>query len=157
VIGIFSKFGGIEGHHSTTDIPIFERIFLGGPNTVRGFEFRGLGPHFHGDALGGAAAWYGNVEYVFPLFQKYLRGVFFLDYGNLAPDFGSFTIDETRSRPAAGSGSTSPSWAASRSHRPLPGLALPAGRRGQDEALPVHDRHAVLTRTDLAPEVPGIQ
>jgi outer membrane protein insertion porin family len=102
VIGLFSKVGGIQPHHSTEDIPIFERFFLGGPNTVRGFRFRGLGPHLHGDSLGGTTAWYGNVEYVFPLFMKYLRGVIFFDYGNLAPDLDSFTIEETRL--AAGGG-----------------------------------------------------
>jgi outer membrane protein insertion porin family len=102
VIGLFSKVGVIEGHHSTDTIPIFERFFLGGPNSVRGFQFRGLGPHFGGDALGGSAAWYGNVEYVFPLFQKFLRGVVFLDYGNLAPDFESFSLDETRLAVGAG-------------------------------------------------------
>jgi outer membrane protein insertion porin family len=102
VIGLFSKAGVIEGHHTTESIPIFERFFLGGPNTVRGFEFRGLGPHFNNDSQGGAAEWYGNVEYVFPLFQKFLRGVVFLDYGNLATDFNNFTLDETRL--AAGGG-----------------------------------------------------
>ncbi len=102
VIGLFSKFGIIEGHHSTESIPIFERFFLGGPYDVRGFLFRGLGPHFRGDALGGTTAWYGNLEYVFPLFQKYLRGVVFLDYGNLSPDFQEFVMDETRL--AAGGG-----------------------------------------------------
>ena len=102
VIGLFSKAGIIEPHHDQADIPIFERYFLGGPNTVRGFEYRGLGPHFGSDALGGAAAWYGNVEYVFPIFQKYLRGVIWLDYGNLAPEAGDFDLSKTRL--AAGGG-----------------------------------------------------
>ena len=96
VIGMFSKFGVIEPHGNTESIPIFERFFLGGPYDVRGFRFRGLGPHFNGDAQGGTAAWYGNLEYVFPLFQKYLRGVLFLDYGNLSPQTSTFTLDEMR-------------------------------------------------------------
>ncbi len=96
VIGIFSKVGIIEGHHTTDSIPIFERFFLGGPNTVRGFKFRGLGPHSGHDPIGGTAAWYGNVEYVFPLFQKFLRGVVFFDYGNLSTDLDSFKLEEMR-------------------------------------------------------------
>ena len=97
VIGIFTKFGIMEGHHNSVDrIPIFERFFLGGPNTVRGFRFRGLGPHFKKDALGGTAAWYGNFEYVFPIFQKFIRGVFFFDYGNLAKEPSVFELDDMR-------------------------------------------------------------
>ncbi len=96
VIGLFSKVGAIEGHHNTDSIPIFERFFLGGPNTVRGFKFRGLGPHVGHDPVGGTAAWYGNVEYVFPLFQKFLRGVVFFDYGNLSTDLETFDLAEMR-------------------------------------------------------------
>jgi outer membrane protein insertion porin family len=103
VLAFYTKFGVIEGHHNTESVPIFERFFLGGPNTVRGFRFRGLGPHTRlKDPLGGAAAWYGNIEYVFPLFQKYIRGVIFLDYGNLATEPSAFELDEMRF--AAGGG-----------------------------------------------------
>jgi outer membrane protein insertion porin family len=77
-------------------VPIFERFFLGGPFTVKGFRFRGLGPHENRDPIGGTAEFYGTLEYSFPLFQKLLRGVVFLDYGNLAPDISAFTLGEMR-------------------------------------------------------------
>lgn len=102
VIAVNSKVGLIEHRSDTTKIPIFERFFLGGPNSVRGFRFRGLGPHFFGDALGGTAAWYGNVEYIFPLFQKILRGVLFFDYGNLETDLQAFDLDRMRYTVGAG-------------------------------------------------------
>ncbi len=102
VIAVNSKMGLIEHRGDTTKIPIFERFFLGGPNTVRGFRFRGLGPHYFGDALGGTAAWYGNVEYIFPLFQKILRGVLFFDYGNLETDLQAFDLDKMRYTVGAG-------------------------------------------------------
>lgn len=102
VIAVLNTFGVIEPHDSGDSIPIFERFFLGGPFTVKGFEFRGLGPHENRSPVGGTAELYGTVEYSFPLLQKYLRGVFFLDYGNLAPDLSEFTFDEMRY--AAGGG-----------------------------------------------------
>ncbi|MBI4587011.1 MAG: outer membrane protein assembly factor BamA [Planctomycetes bacterium] len=102
VISLFSKFGFMEGHHQTDSLPIFERFFLGGPNTVRGFDIWGVGPHFGRDPLGGTTEWYGNIEYVFPLFQKILRGVIFLDYGNLSADQVEFDVETTRF--AAGGG-----------------------------------------------------
>ncbi len=117
VISVSSRLGLIDGHHDTDEIPIFERFFLGGPNTVRGFDFRGLGPQFFGDALGGTAAWYGNVEYVFPIFQKFLRGVLFFDYGNLESDISTFDLD--RMRFAAGVGI--------RVNFPFLGTPLPVG------------------------------
>ena len=117
VISVSSRLGLIDGHHDTDEIPIFERFFLGGPNTVRGFDFRGLGPQFFGDALGGTAAWYGNVEYVFPIFKKFLRGVLFFDYGNLESAISSFDLD--RMRFAAGVGI--------RVNFPFLGTPLPVG------------------------------
>ena len=97
VISLFNKFGGMEGSNQTNDIPIFERFFLGGPHNVRGFRFRGLGPHSTSkEALGGTAVWFGNLEYVFPIFQKFLRGVVFLDYGNLAVEPSVFDLEEMR-------------------------------------------------------------
>lgn len=97
VISLNNRFGIIEPQHDQDEVPIFERYFLGGPNTVRGFRFREMGPHEGRDPIGGTAMLYGNLEYTFPLFQKILRGVIFMDYGNLATTMSEFeTIDEIR-------------------------------------------------------------
>ena len=102
VISLQNRFGLIEPHTSRDFIPIFERYFLGGPQTVRGFRFRGLGPHENGTPFGGTAQLWGNIEYTFPIFQKVLRGVVFFDYGNLAPSLDDF--DFSQMRYAAGGG-----------------------------------------------------
>ena len=96
VVSLLNRFGIVEPQHSGDGIPIFERFFIGGANTVRGFKFRGLGPHERGDPTGGTAMLYGNLEYSFPLFQKILRGVVFLDYGNLSPEISTFSFSEMR-------------------------------------------------------------
>jgi outer membrane protein insertion porin family len=67
-------------------IPIDERFFNGGSNTVRSFGERDLGPHDHrGHPLGGEFYTIFNVEYTFPLYGE-LQGAVFSDAGNLLPD-----------------------------------------------------------------------
>lgn len=71
------------------EVPIFERFFAGGRDSIRGFDFRGMGPHQNGDPVGGEAYVFASVEYSFPLFVEILRGAFFYDLANLTP-----TIDD---------------------------------------------------------------
>jgi outer membrane protein insertion porin family len=96
VVSLINRYGMIEPEHTADTVPIFERFFLGGPNSVRGFRFRGLGPHENNNPIGGTGMLYGNLEYSFPLFQKLLRGVFFLDYGNLSPNINELSTGRMR-------------------------------------------------------------
>lgn len=104
VISLRNRFGVIDPHGDDDFIPIFERYFLGGPRDVRGFRFRGLGPHVNDTPTGGTTKWWGNVEYTFPIFQKILRGVIFFDYGNLQLSDSFAELDLSRMRYAAGGG-----------------------------------------------------
>jgi outer membrane protein insertion porin family len=72
-------------------IPIYERYFLGGANTVRGYSERELGPRsLRGEPLGGNAFIVGNFELRHPLYKK-LWGVGFFDAGQIYPtDLGAF-------------------------------------------------------------------
>jgi outer membrane protein assembly factor BamA len=64
-------------------IPIYERYFMGGANTVRGYSERGLGPKDAlGQALGGEAFFATNVEVRHAIYKK-IFGVLFLDGGQL--------------------------------------------------------------------------
>jgi outer membrane protein insertion porin family len=67
------------------ELPVFERFFLGGINTIRGFESGSVGPRDPetGDVVGGDKMVLFNVEFIFPI-QKglQLRGVVFYDRGN---------------------------------------------------------------------------
>ncbi len=103
VVSLKNRFGWIEPHEKDDDIPIFERFFLGGPNSVRGFRFRGMGPHEGSDPVGGTAMVWGNLEYSFPIVQKMLRGVLFVDYGNLAPTISRLDVFD-RMRVVVGGG-----------------------------------------------------
>ena len=76
--------GIISGSTSDQDIiPIYERYFIGGANTVRGYSERELGPRDStGAPLGGNAFLVGNFEVRHPIYKK-LNGVVFLDGGQL--------------------------------------------------------------------------
>ncbi len=67
------------------EIPIFERFFLGGPYSIRGFRSRELSPRDPntGEAVGGNKELIGNLEYMFPLVSEIgFKGVLFFDAGN---------------------------------------------------------------------------
>jgi outer membrane protein insertion porin family len=67
------------------EVPLFERFFLGGPYSVRGFRSRSLSPMDPntGELIGGNKELVGNLEYVFPLVGEIgFKGVLFFDVGN---------------------------------------------------------------------------
>ena len=83
-------------------LPIFERFYLGGPNSIRGFKFRKISPRDDtGVRIGGTSELLGNLEYIIPLpFNIRIAG--FFDIGNV---YGFNTkFDPTDLREAAGAG-----------------------------------------------------
>jgi outer membrane protein insertion porin family len=62
-------------------VKIYDRLFLGGSNNLRGFEFRDVGPRDkNGEPLGGQSMARSTVELTFPIIEK-ARGAFFYDNG----------------------------------------------------------------------------
>jgi outer membrane protein insertion porin family len=71
-------------------VPIFDRLFLGGSNNLRGFDFRDVGPKDQfGEPLGGKSMSRVTVEYTFPIVAK-ARGAIFYDTGAVHPDAYDF-------------------------------------------------------------------
>ena len=95
VVALKANLGLIEPFGDTDEIPIFERLFLGGPQNVKGFRYRGMGPHEGSVPIGATGQVWGTVEYGFPVFEQVLRGVVFLDYGNLQ-DPSDFRFEDMR-------------------------------------------------------------
>lgn len=101
--GWMSEYG-----NRNDDVPFFEKFFAGGPRSVRGFEFRSVGPQQDDEPVGGKARVVGTVEYSFPIIPgfdetyspewraDFLRGVLFCDVGNVEEDLESFTFDDFR-------------------------------------------------------------
>ena len=74
---------GIAG----SDIPIYESYYLGGYQTLRGYDFRGVSPLQNGVRVGGRFQTYGSVQYRFPiLVNDALQGVVFSDFGTVNED-----------------------------------------------------------------------
>lgn len=64
--------------------PIFENYFAGGFSSMRGFNFRGVGPYVGSVNVGGQFQWLNTVEYLFPLAaDDAIRGVVFCDFGTV--------------------------------------------------------------------------
>ena len=71
----------IEEYGDSDRVPIFDRLFLGGPRTVRAFKYRKVGPKDEDrEPIGGRSAAYGTVEYTIPVVDK-VRFALFYDAG----------------------------------------------------------------------------
>jgi len=70
-----SSFGG-------KDIPFYEKYFLGGEQSIRGFDVYRIGSKdVSGYVIGGSRAFFMNLEYRIPMSQQF-SFVFFYDVGN---------------------------------------------------------------------------
>jgi outer membrane protein insertion porin family len=110
VLGLGGQLGyglGFAGNKDGgNDLPLFERYFLGGINSIRGFAERSIGPRSPSgcdsngqnctgtEVTGGDKAVVLNAEVAFPVMEQYgLRGVVFFDVGN---SFDSFNFSDMR-------------------------------------------------------------
>ncbi len=97
VFMVRGRFGYME---SLIDkpVPLTERFFVGGPGSVRGFQYGGAGPiDDTGNRLGGTKELIFNFEYNFPLYPAArLKGLVFYDIGRAfgIEPFRSFKIED---------------------------------------------------------------
>jgi len=83
---------GYMTQNSGGDLPLYEKFYLGGINSNRGFKDLSISPTdpATGQVIGGEQLLQFNVEYIFPLFSKVgLKGLVFFDACNV------FTKDQT--------------------------------------------------------------
>jgi outer membrane protein insertion porin family len=67
-------------------LPVYERFYLGGLRSIRGFESSKISPidPVTGERIGGDKMWYTNFEFIFPLLaEQGVNGVIFYDMGNV--------------------------------------------------------------------------
>jgi len=86
--------GGVGDGFSDTDaLPIYERFYAGGTNTIRGFKERTVGAKdtkdISGEPVGGESVLYGTCELTYPLF-KLIKVATFCDFGNVWKRSGEF-------------------------------------------------------------------
>lgn len=96
-IGIIAPFSAPAGLSEEQSVPLPERFFGGGADSLRSFPYNQAGPRDIGAPvvpggpasqptgfpLGGNALFFNNLEYRFPLTGPNVQGVFFHDMGNI--------------------------------------------------------------------------
>lgn len=83
-IGLRAQLQYIRPYGSTTSLPIFERLFLGGEYSIRGFDIRSIGPRDPNTllVLGGNKSLLFNAEYLITIAGP-VRLVLFADAGQV--------------------------------------------------------------------------
>lgn len=81
VLAIHIGAGYVTGFGSTPLVPFYEKFFVGGTDTVRGYNERVLSPQDENKTpIGGDFMVYSNIEYRFPIYGP-LMGTLFFDLG----------------------------------------------------------------------------
>ncbi|MFH1715159.1 MAG: outer membrane protein assembly factor BamA [Elusimicrobiota bacterium] len=93
VIGFNCQAGLVSHFYPSNDVPIYEKFYVGGAESVRGYDYRGdIGP-----GSGGNYMFVYNVEYKFPIVQEsnhtILQGAFFLDVGGMWDNQKKITLE----------------------------------------------------------------
>jgi outer membrane protein assembly complex, YaeT protein len=104
VFSLIGRAGVIDAYGDSSTVPYFDRMFLGGPSTLRGFEFREVGPKDNVGApasggqpavpptrepIGGNSYAMGSLEYTFEVVNP-LRLAVFYDIGFVNVDAWDF-------------------------------------------------------------------
>jgi outer membrane protein insertion porin family len=78
-------------------VKIYDRLFLGGSNNLRGFDFRDVGPKDpNGEPLGGQSMARTTIEFTFPIIEK-ARGALFYDTGFVNTDPWDYNFNNVAS------------------------------------------------------------
>jgi outer membrane protein insertion porin family len=92
---------GIADSLSSGDVPFYDRYYLGGLYSLRGFKYRNIAPReapfgkVPDEPIGGDSYWFGSIEYSVPIIEKDsgvdLRFAVFYDAGSVAVNPYSLT------------------------------------------------------------------
>jgi len=91
-VAITDGWGGSQNTSSYGQgVPIFDRLYLGGANNLRGFDFREVGPKdINGNPIGGNSLAFATLELTFPIMPR-IRGAIFTDWGFVNADANDFS------------------------------------------------------------------
>ena len=104
--GVIAPFSPPAGLTNQESVPLPERFFGGGADSLRAFPYNQAGPRDIGAPstrggpsyqptgfpLGGDALFFNNIELRFPLIGSNIRGVFFHDMGNVYSSMGHLSL-----------------------------------------------------------------
>jgi outer membrane protein insertion porin family len=94
VLELKGRAGWATAYGSSDAVPIYERFYAGGANTIRGYKERKVGPRDTGsdEPIGGNTLLVGNAEVTFPIYEKILKGAVFYDVGNVWASTEDFIV-----------------------------------------------------------------
>ncbi|MDX1950843.1 MAG: outer membrane protein assembly factor BamA [Verrucomicrobiota bacterium] len=95
---IIGKSGVVEAYDDSPRVHLFDRFFLGGVTSLRGYRYRTVGPHEQApngnfEPVGGNTFWMGSVEYSIPIIER-LKFALFYDIGNVYADSYDYDFSE---------------------------------------------------------------
>lgn len=103
VRGEFGYINHMGDADDNTTLPLYDRFFLGGINSLRGFKWASVGPQESGYYIGGLTYGLATIEVLFPLVESIgMRGVVFFDAGNAFRTMSDFSISDFRTDAGAG-------------------------------------------------------
>ena len=83
ILTIAGATGVADYYNGASEVPLFDRFFLGGSRSIRGFANRDTGPvDVNNEPLGGDTMAYTNLELTFPIIDR-VRGAVWNDMGFL--------------------------------------------------------------------------
>ena len=81
ILQLNAEVSEVENYDDNDHVPLFDRLYLGGPNSLRGFRFRAMAPYDNkGQPIGGDSLARITAEYTFPIMDR-IRGASFYDTG----------------------------------------------------------------------------
>ena len=93
----FEASAGQVFENESDKLPVYERFYLGGMNSIRGFKYGKVSPidEATGDRIGGDKMWFSNLEFIFPLVESQgIQGLVFYDIGQVLNDDQDWTLND---------------------------------------------------------------
>lgn len=128
VLEVIGRTGVTDSFGDSDNVPFYDRFYLGGLYSLRGFKYREISPREEGfdEPVGGNTYWFGSLEYSVPIIDR-LRFALFYDIGNVMGDAFDYNFSNY-----------SDNWGFGLR------LNLPIGPLRLDYGIPIHfdERHA---------------
>ncbi len=109
VLELVGETGVADSYDNTGNVPFYDRYYLGGLYSLRGFRYHGVAPRERPflpaeggsrEPIGGNTYWFGSAEYSIPIIQSDkergfgLRFAMFYDIGNVMLNPYSYNFDK---------------------------------------------------------------